>query len=197
MREKTINELRQEAARKGIPLARSMKKSDILRALEKAKSSRKVSRRMAARPAVKKKESTHPPLKTAPKGHTGKLPEEYGENDLFLIVVDPYVVYASWEIKREDLPGRHHLTMRFFDVTATGPGGMPEMAIEIDIRKRLGSGFFEIKMPGRDVVAEVGFRRGGVFQPVIRSNMVSFPLPMPHNESGMPEPTEPGTPVGY
>jgi hypothetical protein len=258
-KDKTIGELRAEAGKKGIPLLRSMKKQDILRALEKRKGSRKAPRdktvlpaqRMtggktrkpgmkkraatdtartrqsetatpkksmvitpsatlkkktavkgiknkAALPAGEKRDLGRPPAKTTIKGSARPLlPREYGENDFFLIVVDPDVVYASWEIKQEDLQGRRRLRMRLFDVTATGPAGTPDGFVDIGIPGRVGSGFFDIMMPGRDVVGEIGILKDGRFQPILRSNMVSFPVPMHYYDSQTAEPPESGTPVGY
>jgi hypothetical protein len=259
-KDRTINELRAEARKQGVPLLRSMKKRDILRALEKRKSSRKAPRGKIAlaahltigvntkKPGMKKRVATdtvragepetstlkqhrvmtpsvtlkkktiikktmnkaalsarkeqasdRPPVRTAIKGTAGPLlPQEYGENDLFLIVVDPDVVYASWEIRRENLSARRRgLRMRLFDVTTSGPNGRPDGFVDIGITGRVGSGFFNIMMSGRDIVAEIGIVKYGRFQPILRSNMVSFPVPMHYYESWMPEPPESGTPVGY
>jgi hypothetical protein len=260
-KDKTINELRAEAGKKGVPLLRSMKKQDILRALGKRKRSRKAPRgktalpvqpttvimtkkpgmkrsaatitarikkseistpkqsrvitpsltltrkkktaikkttNKAALPIRKKQDPDRPLVKTAIKRSSGPLlPQEYGENDLFLIVVDPDVVYASWEIRRGELPTqRRGPMMRLFDVTVTGPDGRPDRFMDIAIPGRVGSGFFNIRMHGRDVVAEIGFLKDGRFQPILRSNMVSFPVPMHYYESP-PEPLESGPPVGY
>jgi hypothetical protein len=258
--DKTVNELRADARKKGVPLLRSVKKQDILRALEKGKRSRKSPRGKTAlpvqrttglkkeKPALKKKNAedsararqsetsipkqsrvvappatlrkkaavkktmnqaalpargkqdpARPSVKTAMKGSSSPpLPQEYGENDLFLIVVDPDVIYASWEIRRADLPGRRRsLRMRIFDVTVSGPNGLPDGFVDIGITGRVGSGFFNIMMPGRDVVAEIGIVKDGRFQPILRSNMVSFPVPMHYYGSRTSEPSESGTPVGY
>jgi hypothetical protein len=258
LKDRTINELRAEARKKGIPLLRSMKKKDILRALQKKRKAPKAPVKKAAsatgprtglktkkpvapktpeRPTALRKTETatgkkgarktpgrllrkdnsperpmtqvhsvrgkpqktgSPPAKTPPEREVNPpLPEEYGENDLFLIAVDPDVVYASWEIRREDLPARQTLTMRLFDVTEAGPGGRPERVMDIAISQRAGSGFFELKLHGRDVVAEIGPLKEGRFRPVLRSNMVSFPVPIRDHESGGSEPSEPGTPTGY
>jgi hypothetical protein len=259
LKDKTINELRAEARNKGIPLLRSMKKQDILRALEKSKKPRKASPGKAALgspPAkggkTKKPKTTRRTSKaiaragksetattkksrlSASSGISGKtaverktgsraalpagkgkvpdpsvqtaavkgnalltLPQEYGENDLFLIVVDPDVVYASWEIRREDLPGRQALTLRLFDVTESGPAGRPERVIDLDIPGRVGSGFFTIRMRGRDIIAEMGLGRAGRFRPLLRSNMVSFPSAGYYHEPGVPEEPEGGPPIGY
>jgi hypothetical protein len=150
-------------------------------------------------PARGKKVPVRPLAKTATKESSSSLlPRGYGEDDLFLIVVDPDVVYASWEIRPEDPRGRRRgLRMRLFDVTAAGPNGRSDDFVDIGIAGRVGSGFFNIMMPGRDVVAEVGVVKSGTFQPILRSNMVSFPLPMLYCEFWTWESPESGTPMGY
>jgi hypothetical protein len=148
--------------------------------------------------ATRRQEAEQPPLEFSTKKDLSlRLPKEYGENDFFLIVVDPDVIFASWEIKRKDLQGRHPLAMRLYDVTASGPAGRPEKVIEIAVTGRVGSGFFAVRMHGRDVMAEIGQRRAGRFRPILSSNMVSFPLPLHYYESGMPGEPEAGPPVGY
>jgi hypothetical protein len=259
-KDKTIKELKAEAEKLGVPLLRSMKKKDILRALEKRKRLRRsllgktalsaqrttgvkkgkegIKRKSATNissagkpeastpkkskvttpsvtlkkktvinktmkgvtlPARGKKVPVRPLANTATKASSSSLlPSGYGENDLFLIVVDPEVVYASWEIRPEDPRGRRRgLRMRLFDVTAAGPNGRSDDFVDIGIAGRVGSGFFNIMMPGRDVVAEVGVVKSGTFQPILRSNMVSFPLPLLYCEFWTRESPESGTPIGY
>ncbi len=126
------------------------------------------------------------------------LPEEYGENDLLLLVVDPDIVYASWEIRHEDLPRRGGLKMRFFDVTGMEPACDGDRRfLDIALAERVGSGFFEIRMNGREVVAEIGNMSGGRFVPILRSHMVSFPAPFPSMRSEIQGLQAPTTPIGY
>jgi hypothetical protein len=142
--------------------------------------------------------------KSDAKGATAKtvapsrLPEEYGENDLFLIVVNPDVVYASWEIKREDMPRRGRIRMRFLDVTGNDfADDQGESFLDIALAARIGNGFFEIGMNGREVVAEIGNIRRGRFVPIIRSHRVSFPMSFFSGKLGIKGESEVGLPVGY
>lgn len=130
------------------------------------------------------------------------LPREYGENDLLLMAVDPDVVYAAWEIRRDDLPEEEgELTMRISEVsgisTSRARAGKPFLDIRID--RRVGSGFFDIHMPGRDIVAEIGLLFiGGTFRPILRSPVVSFPKLPAFDELGIVRKLfEAGMRVGY
>jgi hypothetical protein len=131
-------------------------------------------------------------------GARSVLPEEYGENDLLLIAVDPEVVYASWEITRLDASRRGRLKMRLSDVTGINPAGDGGgRFLDFTLAERVGSGFFDVGMSGREVVAEIGNIRGGRFVPILRSGMVSFPVAFPPGESGIREEPESDTPIGY
>jgi hypothetical protein len=116
-----------------------------------------------------------------------ELPEEYGENEFFLIPVEPRVVYASWEIAADSLPGEQgRLEVRFFDVTGVKTGGTDSRAfLDIPVRKRVGDAFFHVGIHGREVVAEIG-RRGanGHFKPLLRSRRVLIPSSLDPDEFG-------------
>ncbi len=142
-------------------------------------------------PPAKKTKSTaksYAKSRTAKKAGPPSLPEEYGENDLFLIAVDPDIVYASWEIKRDNMPRRGGIKMRFVDVTAGEGAGT---FLDVALSERIGSGFFEIRMYGREIVAAIGNARGGRFVPIIRSHRVSIP------ETSFAGEPEAGLPIGY
>jgi hypothetical protein len=100
-----------------------------------------------------------------------ELPREYGENDLLIMAVDPGTVYAAWEITRDRLPGGgKDLALRLVDAAGGGASR------DIRVAERVGSGFFEIRMPGTDIVAEIGLLSAhGKFMPILRSPVVSFP----------------------
>ncbi len=126
------------------------------------------------------------------------LPKEYGENDLLLMVVDPNVLYAAWEIKTDALPKEPaEIAMRVSDVRGGGIKGNTVFEIKID--RRVGSGFFEIRTPGRDVIAEIGFfsaRRP--FRTIMRSGVVSFPPLLAPDALGIVRKLfGPGIPFGY
>jgi len=130
------------------------------------------------------------------------LPREYGENDLLLMVVDPDVVYAAWEIIKDALPEeKGEITMRVSEVSGIGISGAlaGRPFLDIKIEDRVGSGFFDIHMPGRDVVAEIGLLfADGTFKPILRSPVVSFPNLLTFDELGIVRKLfESGMRVGY
>lgn len=107
-----------------------------------------------------------------------ELPEEYGENEFFLIPVEPRVVYASWEITGDSLPAeKEGLEVRFFEVMP-GEGGKSDIRafLDIAIPERVGDGFFHVGIHGREMIAEIGYREAdGTFIPVLRSRRVLIP----------------------
>lgn len=130
------------------------------------------------------------------------LPREYGENDLLLMVVDPDVVYAAWEIRKDALPEeKGEITMRVSEVSGIGISGARagRPFLDIKIEDRVGSGFFDIHMPGRDVVAEIGLLfSDSTFKPILRSPVVSFPKLLAFDELGIVRKLfEAGMRVGY
>ena len=128
------------------------------------------------------------------------LPEEYGENDLLLMVVDPITVFASWEITKDFLPHRGDLTARILDVTGVRSGASPsDRFFEIGIDRWVGTGFFDIRMPGREVIMEIGlFEKDGAFRAIVRSDKVSIPALLTFDELGIVKKLfEEEIPVGY
>jgi hypothetical protein len=130
------------------------------------------------------------------------LPREYGENDLLLMVVDPDVIYAAWEISRDALPEeKGEITMRISEVNGIGISGAraDRPFLDIKVEDRVGSGFFDIHMPGISVVAEIGLLfADSTFKPILRSPVVSFPKLLAFDELGIVRKLfEPGMRVGY
>jgi len=71
--------------------------------------------------------------------------------------------------------------------------------LDVLINKRVGSGFFDIRLPGRDVVVAVGiFNAVSGFMPIAWSDMISFPELLTFDELGIVQKLfESGIPVGY
>jgi hypothetical protein len=129
-----------------------------------------------------------------------ELPKEYGENELILMAVDPNVVFVDWEIKKEEVAeAKEGLTMRVFDVTRSKSLGLREdVFLNIKIEGRVGSGFFELRMPGREVAIEIGLYDNGKFLPILRSPALLMPRLLVADELGITKKMfESGIPVGY
>jgi len=92
------------------------------------------------------------------------------------------------------------LNLRFYDITGIEFNDWNAHAIlDIPINKRVGSDFFDIRMPGRDVVVGVGILSAvNGFMPIVRSDMISFPELLTFDELGIVQKLfESGIPVGY
>jgi hypothetical protein len=130
-----------------------------------------------------------------------ELPEEYGENELLLLEVDPSRVFASWEIKPEDIAGEAgRLILRVYDVTGIASERVQgRRFFDIPISRRVASKFFDIKMPGRDVIMEIGLLYPeGSFRAITRSHRVSMPELQIFEELGITGLlSDSGTLIGY
>lgn len=133
-------------------------------------------------------------------GHEA-LPAEYGENEFFMIVIDPILIFLDWEIMPADLPAEGlPLCVRIYDVTGISFDGTNAHGfIDIDLEGLTGSGYCEIGMQGREIVAEIGFMDAhGVFMPLLRSARASVPPLLQYDELGIVRKMqEAGLPVGY
>ncbi len=129
-----------------------------------------------------------------------ELPQEYGENEVILMAVDPNIIFVDWEIKKEEIPSPDTpIAMRVFDVTAGhATPKFPEILLELILEGRTGCGFFDIGMPGRDVAIEIGLKRNGTFLAILESTKVSMPELIVFDELGIAQALfASGVQVGY
>jgi hypothetical protein len=129
------------------------------------------------------------------------FPEEYGENSVIAMPVDPDTLFVDWEIIPRDIAGEEgDLTLRLYDITGGEVAESDANAvIDISISQRIGSGFFDVHMAGREVfVAEGIMSPEGTFKAVGRSDIISFPATLDHDDLGIAQKLlEAGIPVGY
>ncbi len=130
------------------------------------------------------------------------LPGEYGENELSVMAVDPNYIFASWEVTEDEVSRNEgDLVIRMYDVTGIRfNGSNANSYFDIRINNRVGSGFFETTMHGKNVIMEIGFIGGGKrFRAIKRSNCVSVPrIMLTFDEIGIAKRLyESGVPVGY
>jgi hypothetical protein len=117
-----------------------------------------------------------------------ELPDNYGDNQVYLLVRDPYWLYAYWEIQEDHQ--RHHLAklggswesvvsvLRVYDATEAGK---PPVVSDIVLQNRVKSWYVNTQ-PNRSYFAEIGLlHRDGRFICLARSNHVTTP------RSGMSE----------
>jgi hypothetical protein len=104
------------------------------------------------------------------------LPEEYGENAITLMPVDPHRLFAFWEVREETLKiFRGQADVRVYDVTGIDFDMMDaNSCLDIRTDDRIGKCYVGVN-PGREYIADVGIIFDGIFIAVARSAKVSTP----------------------
>jgi hypothetical protein len=129
------------------------------------------------------------------------LPEEYGENELLVMAVDPATVFVSWEIRKDTFSKSEGVpTLRIYDITGIDIAGVVyHKFTDINIYSRVGSEFFEIDMNGKDIVVEIGFvGKEKKFAAIARSNVIAVPRLIEADELGIADKLSgAGVPFGY
>jgi hypothetical protein len=126
-----------------------------------------------------------------PAFETGALPD-LGKNDrLVLMAVDPYLVYAYWNLTAgrieaaQALFGKDELdahVLRFHDTTGIDFDGV-NCGNSFDVRIRLDAGKWYVRLwsPERRYCADIGLRgRDGRLVALVRSNLIETPAAWPH-----------------
>lgn len=146
------------------------------------------------------KEERHPPLPV------DILSEEYGEDSIALMIVDPSKLFIYWEVI-EDTFKKHEgtLNIRLYDITGVDFGGMVKSYVDIVIHDMIGNLYLDVNSE-KEFIADIGIiDSAGAFVIVARSNRASTPPAeviekgiLPHRlyETGI-EKNIPIPPVGY
>lgn len=102
-----------------------------------------------------------------------ELPDSYGHPRVTLMVVDPYLIYAYWDVDVATLPpGTKSAVLRFH---AEAERGFEE---DVDLRAR--NWYVHVRTPAQSYYAELGVKTAaGEFIPVAASNEVRTPRAWP------------------
>ena len=108
----------------------------------------------------------------------GIIPEEYGEDAVALMTVDPKKLFIYWEVT-EDTLAKHKgdITIRLYDITGIDFDGMNANSyLDLTVDKRIGDLYMDVH-PGRDYIADIGVKDLlGIFISIARSNKATTPL---------------------
>jgi hypothetical protein len=114
-------------------------------------------------------------------------PELRAANDsskVSLIVVNPYLVHAYWDVDPSRLPpGTKSAVLRFHDVSETAPG--PPFDVDIDLRAP--NWYVHLWSPAKSYYADLAVKtEDGEFIPLATSNHVETPRAWPAAEAQKP-----------
>ncbi len=119
------------------------------------------------------------------------LPADYGSTRLTLMEVDPYWLFAYWEVTSRDCAAALSMSgsegesvpwiLRLFDVTSGAtPGQSGLKHFDIPIQLEAGNWYVNFWAAGRSYYAEIGvLGRSGRFSPISRSNVAHLPAASP------------------
>jgi hypothetical protein len=128
------------------------------------------------------------------------LPAEYGENSITLMIVDPYKLFAFWEVREDTLKiFGGNLNMRVYDVTDIDLDCSDANSYcDIPVNDRIGSWYFDVT-PEKEFIADIGIMYyEGIFITLARSNKVLPPRAAVAEVGILPERLyETGLPIGY
>lgn len=180
-----------KAATAKIKVKKETKAKKVIKKIEKKVEVKKVIKNPAKKIEVKKvalpkkavlkkpgkvlvtvKKGMYPPLPM------GIIPEEYGEDAVALMTVDPRKLFIYWEVT-EDTLAKHKgdITIRLYDITGIDFDGMNANSyLDLTVYKRIGDLYMDVR-PGQDYVADVGIKDLlGIFISIARSNKATTPL---------------------
>lgn len=127
------------------------------------------------------------------------LPSEYGENSITLMTVNPYRLFAFWEVRKETLQVfKGVLNLRVYDVTGIDLDAEDSHSTHDSIvSERVGKMYLDVA-PAKEYIADIGIFYNGIFMGIARSRRVSTPgAGAPGEEEFLPEGLDIGIRFGY
>src|SRR5436309_13266395 len=118
---------------------------------------------------------------------TSELPDRYGRTELILMVVDPLLLFAYWEVTPESLRQAQHAlgkemegaraVLRFYDISLIRfDGTNAHHTFDIDIGLEARNWYVHLWTAEKSYCADLGFvARTGRFHAITRSNIVHTP----------------------
>ncbi|MCX5717033.1 MAG: DUF4912 domain-containing protein [Nitrospirae bacterium] len=134
---------------------------------------------------------------TAKKG----LPAEYGEDRITLMTVDPWKLFAYWDVREDTLSKiKGTLVLRVYDVTGIYfDGKNANLVFDIPVFGRIGDNYIGVG-PDKAFIVDIGaVSKGGDFVMIARSNQAATPaLKVAKEEGALPQEIyEVGPVTGY
>lgn len=130
----------------------------------------------------------------------GALPEEYYENIITLMIVDPVKLFTFWEVRKDTLSMyTGELNIRVYDITGVDFDGMnANTYFDIPVNNRIGSRYIDMT-PEKEFVADIGIVSPyDIFITITRSNKISTPRARISEEGLLPAKLyETGLRIGY
>lgn len=160
----------------GIKNRHRMTRPQLIQALESHQKKSRISKPAVLR--AKPARTVPTPTAIRPKRTYDDLPWSYGETELVLMAVDPFLVHAYWDFSAEDWETvRHHrgpVVLRVYDVTMIRFNGANahsyfDVPVGLDAR----NWYIRLWSAEKSLCADLGWPRpDGSFETLVRSNLI-------------------------
>ena len=129
-------------------------------------------------------EAKYYPRVPLPPVDEGELPDSYGQPKVTLMVVDPYLVYAYWDVDLTKLPPQSSsAVLRFHDASEAS---LP-CSFEVDVDLRARNWYVHLWSPAKSYYADLGVKTtDSGFTSLARSNRIQTPRAWPVAEVDRP-----------
>ncbi len=129
------------------------------------------------------------------------LPVEYGEDRITLMTVDPWKLFAYWEVKENTLSKiKGTLVLRVYDITGIYfDGKNANLVFDVPVHGRIGDSYIGVG-PDKVFIVDIGaVSKAGEFVAIARSNQAATPaLKVAKEEGALPQEIyEVGPVTGY
>ncbi len=118
-----------------------------------------------------------------------ELPDSYGQTRLVMMVVNPHLAYAYWEVGTDNLAAarkqtrgaRDRAVLRFYEVEDGAPGSEPPSGwFDVDVELQPRNWYVELWSADKTYYAELGLKSDdGQLVPLARSNRIHTPRAWP------------------
>jgi hypothetical protein len=127
------------------------------------------------------------------------LPSEYGENSITLMTVNPYKIFAFWEVRKETLDifkGALHL--RVYDITGIDLDTADAHSFhDMEVSERVGKMYIDVS-PSKEYIVDINIVYNGILITIARSSRVSTPSAGVQTEEEFPQKVfDDGIRIGY
>jgi hypothetical protein len=115
-----------------------------------------------------------------------RMPGSYAKTRLVLLVVDPYLIHAYWEVAPEKLQdvneaaGRNKGVLRFYRRSETAPEDTLRDSFDIEVELQSGNWYVHLWSPEESLYADLSLKRNdGTLVRLVRSQVVHMPRTRP------------------
>ncbi len=178
-----IHELRTFAKKINLKLKRNYTKKDLIRMISDILSTWTSSKRTEEKPLGISSVSSKKKIEKKAPEISKNLPESYGKDKLVGLEVNPNWIHFYWDFSTQTqqiIASHAPIVLRIYDVTYLNFNGVnAHRTFELELEPSTRKYYVNVPNAGANYIAEIGYKDGEKFVPLIRSNLISTPPSSP------------------